>query len=89
MGCFHLHVNYSHKMAKKRNFNTLTILYIHIPLKPIKILPKNVGYVREYPGTIIDPSMNEEEGLSALCRVKKDKRKDSFIDIYRLRDEII
>jgi len=35
----------------------LTILYIHIPLKPIKILSKNVGYAREYPGTTVGPSM--------------------------------
>ena len=44
-------------MAKKRNFNTLTILYIHIPLKTIKILPKNVGYAQEYPGTTVGPPM--------------------------------
>jgi len=54
---FKLDANCSHKMAKKRNFNTLIILYMYIPQIPIKIFPKKAGYAREYPGTTVGPSM--------------------------------
>jgi len=54
---FQLDANYRHKIVKSRNFETLTILYMYIPLRTTKNFPKNVGYAREYPGTTVGPPM--------------------------------
>ena len=43
---------------KSHNFETLTILYMYIPLRTTKFFPKNVGYAREYPGTSVGPPMH-------------------------------
>jgi len=56
---FQLDANYRHKIVKSRNFETLTILYMYIPLRTTKIFPKNIGYAREYPGTTVGPPMAE------------------------------
>ena len=57
MGCFQLDAKYSEKIVKNRNFETLTILYMYIPLRTTKFFLKNVGYAQEYPDTTVGPPM--------------------------------
>ena len=57
MGWFQLDANYSEKIVKNRNFETLTILYMYIPPRTAKNFLKNVGYAREYTGTTVGSPM--------------------------------
>ena len=63
---FQLDANYRQKIVKSRNFETLTILYMYIPLRTTKIFPKNIGYAREYPGTTVGPPMRAHTHLVSL-----------------------
>ena len=55
---FQLDANYKQKIVKSRNFETLTILYMYIPLRTTNFFLKNVGYARKYPGTTVGPPMH-------------------------------
>ena len=66
MGCFQLDVNYSEKIVKNRNFETLIILYMYIPPRTTKNFLKNVGYAWEYPGTTVGPPLQAAQ-MAPYC----------------------